>query len=305
MLWRSPMTTRDESIDIAVNDQRIAGTLVTPDTLIPGVLFVHGWGGSQEKYLERARQIAALGCVCLTFNLRGHGDTEPQHETVTREDNLRDLMAAYDVLARQPIVDRASIAAVGSSYGGYLAAILTSLRPVRWLALRVPALYRDEDWSLPKQQLKKYGLAAYRRLAISPYENRALGACAGFRGTDRRVGARRHHPASGDRQLHGGVRAGAFAHLPGDRRRRPRLVGRALAAGVHDAAGHLGDRDGAGRPRGRRRSRNFGAPESEGANGSESQLRLAGAREPGVVQRSERGEQNSALQMHGRPKGPQ
>ena len=75
------MTTRDEAIDIMVDDQRIAGTLVT---LIPGVLFVHGWGGSQEKYLARARQIAALGCVCLTFNLRGHAETEPQHETVTR-----------------------------------------------------------------------------------------------------------------------------------------------------------------------------------------------------------------------------
>jgi pimeloyl-ACP methyl ester carboxylesterase len=176
------MTTRDEAIDITVDDQRIAGTLVTPNTLIPGVLFVHGWGGSQEKYLARARQIAALGCICLTFNLRGHAETEPQHETVTREDNVRDLIAAYDVLARQPMVDKSSIAVVGSSYGAYLAAILTELRPVRWLALRVPALYKDEDWSLPKQQLKKYGLAAYRRLAISPDENRALGACATFRG---------------------------------------------------------------------------------------------------------------------------
>ena len=111
------MTTRDESIDIVVDDQQIAGTLVRPGTLIPGVLFVHGWGGSQEKYLARARQIAALGCVCLTFNLRGHAETEPQHETVTREDDLRDLLAAYDVLARHPLIDKASIAVVGSSYG--------------------------------------------------------------------------------------------------------------------------------------------------------------------------------------------
>src|SRR3954466_1069954 len=176
------MATHDDEIDIAVDGQHLAGTLVSPAPLIPGVLFVHGWGGSPEKYLARARQVAALGCVCLTFNLRGHAETEPQHETVTREDNLRDLLAAYDMLAGQPMVDRASIAVVGSSYGAYLAAILTSLRPVRWLALRVPALYKDEDWALPKQQLKKYGLAAYRRLAISPDENRALGACAAFRG---------------------------------------------------------------------------------------------------------------------------
>ena len=38
-----------------------SGTLVTPATVVPGVLFLHGWGGSQEQYLARAREIAALG----------------------------------------------------------------------------------------------------------------------------------------------------------------------------------------------------------------------------------------------------
>ena len=66
------MTTRDDLIEIPVgDDQHIAGTLVTPGTMSPGVLFVHGWGGNQEQYLARAREIAALGCVCLTFDLRG------------------------------------------------------------------------------------------------------------------------------------------------------------------------------------------------------------------------------------------
>src|SRR5215210_6926455 len=164
MPWWSPMTTRDEAIDIRVDGQRIAGTLVTPDTLVPGVLFVHGWGGSQEKYLARARQIAALGCVCLTFNLRGHAETEPQHETVPRKDNLRDLLAAYDLLTGHSLVDKSSIAVVGSRYGAYLAAILTELRPVRWLALRVPALYRDEDWSpqAAAEEVRAGGLPAAR-----------------------------------------------------------------------------------------------------------------------------------------------
>ncbi|WP_201832770.1 alpha/beta hydrolase family protein [Microvirga zambiensis] len=176
------MTTHDKRIDILVDDQRIYGTLLTPTTVIPGVLFLHGWGGSQEQYLARAREIAALGCVCLTVDLRGHAETEVQKETVTREDNLRDALAAYDTLAGYRAVDKMAIAVVGSSYGGYLAAILSSRRPVRWLGLRVPALYRDEDWSLPKQQLKKYGLADYRRGRVEPDQNRALSACAAFRG---------------------------------------------------------------------------------------------------------------------------
>ena len=76
------------------------------DTLIPGVLFVHGWGGSQQQYLARAREVAALGCICLTFDLRGHARTQSRYETVSREDNLRDVLAAHDVLVAQRGVDR-------------------------------------------------------------------------------------------------------------------------------------------------------------------------------------------------------
>jgi pimeloyl-ACP methyl ester carboxylesterase len=177
------MATRDEIVGIPVDGERIAGTLVVPDTLIPGVLFVHGWGGSHQQYITRAREMAALGCICLVFDLRGHAETHSQKERVSREDNLRDVVAAYDLLARRPGVDRSAIAVVGSSYGGYLAAILTSLRPVKWLALRVPALYKDSEWEVPKHQLRRtQDLDAYRRLPVRPEESRALRACAAFAG---------------------------------------------------------------------------------------------------------------------------
>ena len=176
------MSTRDHRITIAVGSEHIAGTIVTPDTVVPGILFLHGWGGSQEHYLARAREIAALGCVSLTVDLRGHADKAHQRETVTRDDNLKDALAAYDALASQKLVDPTSIAVVGSSYGGYLAAILTTERPVRWLALRVPALYMDEDWNVPKQSLDREALRAYRSREVPPSENRALAACAAFKG---------------------------------------------------------------------------------------------------------------------------
>jgi dienelactone hydrolase len=177
------MTTRDQIIDIAVGDGHIAGTLVTPAKLVAGVLFVHGWGGSQEQYLARARAIAGLGCVCLTFDLSGHAKTRPQYETVSREHNLRDVLAAYDVLAAHPSVDPAAIAVVGSSYGGYLAAILTSLRPLQWLTLRAPALYIDTGWEMPKLQLhKEHDLKAYRNSFVAAEDNRALRACAAYQG---------------------------------------------------------------------------------------------------------------------------
>src|SRR5436190_16367656 len=113
------MPTREQRVEIAVDARRIEGTVITPGQQIPGVLFVHGWGGSQEQYLTRAREVAALGSVCLTFDLGGHAGTQPQRETVSRESNLRDLLAAYDALAAHPDVDPGCMAVVGSSYGGY------------------------------------------------------------------------------------------------------------------------------------------------------------------------------------------
>jgi pimeloyl-ACP methyl ester carboxylesterase len=177
------MPTRDEPVYIRVEDEHILGTLITPGTLIPGVLFVHGWGGDQQQYVARARELAGLGCVCLTFDLRGHAQTRAQYETVSREESLRDILAAYDFLAFQHNVDSDSIAVVGSSYGGYLAALLTALRPVKWLALRVPALYKDSDWALPKQRLQReQDLGQYRLQPVRPEESRALQACTAFAG---------------------------------------------------------------------------------------------------------------------------
>ncbi|MGN8554753.1 UNVERIFIED_CONTAM: nitroreductase family protein, partial [Microbacterium sp. SLM126] len=94
-----------------------------------------------------------------------------------------DVLAAYDMLVRHPEVDRNAIAVVGSSYGGYLAAVLCELRPIRWLAFRAPALYMDEGWEVPKRQLHRdQDLVAYRRKVVAADTNRALRACTNFKG---------------------------------------------------------------------------------------------------------------------------
>jgi len=171
-----------DTITIA-SGQPLEGTLMAPTQEFPGVLFVHGWGGSQNQDLARAREAAGLGSICLAFDLRGHEPQSKMFHTVTRADNLADLVAAYDWLALRPGVDADSIAVVGVSYGGYLAALLTGLRRVRWLALRSPAIYKDEQWDAPKLELHvDADLPAFRRRRIEWQDNRALRACAAYAG---------------------------------------------------------------------------------------------------------------------------
>ena len=166
---------------LEIEDDRLSGRLVTPATGVPAVLFVHGWGGSQQRDTERAKALSQLGFVSFTFDLRGHGDSSNDLQSVTRQDGLHDLCLAYDFLAAQPQVDKSSIAVVGSSYGAYLATILTSFRFVRWLGLRVPALYRDKDWLMPKALLDRDDLTDYRSSLVAE-PNRALDACEKFAG---------------------------------------------------------------------------------------------------------------------------
>ncbi|WP_274424665.1 alpha/beta hydrolase family protein [Chelativorans sp. YIM 93263] len=173
---------RVKPLAFPVGKDSISARLVEPRTGVPGVLFVHGWAGSQERDTARARALSQFGFISLTFDLRGHGGSSNDIQEMTREDHLHDVCEAYDTLAKQPQVDPSSIAVVGSSYGGYLAGIALAQRPVRWLALRVPALYRDDDWGLPKAQLDKEDLAAYRRSLVTPDSNLALRHCSRFTG---------------------------------------------------------------------------------------------------------------------------
>jgi pimeloyl-ACP methyl ester carboxylesterase len=169
-------------IDVLVDKTTLSGTWHEPNRLIPGVLFVHGWGSNQGNNLQLARSISRLGCICFTFDLRGHAATSQLHGSVTPAENMADVLAAYDLLASHDSVDKDAIAVIGSSYGGYLAALLTTMRPVDWLILRVPALYRDSDWKKAKAKIDRQALNAYRDLYLEPDDNRALRACAQFRG---------------------------------------------------------------------------------------------------------------------------
>lgn len=144
------------------------------------VLFIHGWGGAQDANDVRlARQLVADGFHCLTFDLAGHGRSEGRVEDFTVGQFLVQVVAAYDRLAAgtPPYV-------CGSSFGAYLALLLSAQRPVAGLGLRVPANYPDEILNGPPvaTYIASGSPREWRSQPCGPAENRALAALASFAG---------------------------------------------------------------------------------------------------------------------------
>lgn len=147
------MKDLDLQVDGLMLKAELFDGVTTRDTR-PAVLLIHGWESAQDRMFSLAEELSHAGCVCLTVDLRGHGKSEGDHRVCSRKEFLRDVVAAYDLLVAQTDVDRDLVFAIGSSFGGYLAALLTAERPIRGVALRVPADYRDEgfDTSLYEQR---------------------------------------------------------------------------------------------------------------------------------------------------------
>jgi esterase/lipase len=114
---------------------------------------LHGWSSDRQGYSFRAEPLSKLGFICLTIDLRGHGESDGKLDEFSRANHLQDAISAYDFLTAQAGVDLENISVVGTSYGGNLAAMLASQRPVKNLVLRAPALYTNKDMDVPTAKL--------------------------------------------------------------------------------------------------------------------------------------------------------
>jgi len=93
----------------------------------PGVLVVHEWWGLNDYARAQARRIAEAGYVGFAIDMYGNGKstTHPQEAQGFMVDATKDpgvLAARFDAalaaLKRDPHVDPARIAAIGSCFGG-------------------------------------------------------------------------------------------------------------------------------------------------------------------------------------------
>jgi pimeloyl-ACP methyl ester carboxylesterase len=164
----------------SIGDTALQADMLQPPR--PGALFLHGWDGARSDMHGPMCEAAARGFRCVAPDLRGHGRSRAQRPEVTLRQMLDDTVVAHDLLLAAAGVESDALAVIGTSVGGWLAAVLSGMRPVRWLALRVPALYPDAWWDIPKDAFDRDALTAYRERGPVAATDRALHACARFEG---------------------------------------------------------------------------------------------------------------------------
>ena len=82
----------------------------SPDA--PGVVFAHGFGQTRRAWSASADLLAANGYQCITYDARGHGDSDWRGEVPYAWDQMRaDLLAIAETLPSPPVL-------IGASMGG-------------------------------------------------------------------------------------------------------------------------------------------------------------------------------------------
>lgn len=170
---------KNQKISFESSGEVVRGTLITDgkESIVPGFLLLHGWRGSEVGYVSIAEEmVRKFGVVCLTINLRGHGNSDgrARQEQYSRLQHLNDVKMACNFLATHPRVSYEQIGGFASSYGAYLLSMAASECNWRWLIFRAPALYPDRGFRTSKAVVVNDRLRRLRQSIVHPSKNRAL-----------------------------------------------------------------------------------------------------------------------------------
>lgn len=111
-----PKVQTDDGIHISY---RVLGT--GPSTL----LFMHGWAGSGAYFDETLSHLNLTGLRAVTFDLRGHGDSDKPESGYSDERFARDAFAVADAAGADDVV------VIGFSMSGRFAQYLSVMAPDR------------------------------------------------------------------------------------------------------------------------------------------------------------------------------
>jgi pimeloyl-ACP methyl ester carboxylesterase len=130
----------------------------------PAVILVHSWGGNAAKMLGNARKLHEAGIAVLTYDARGHGNSDGDGPITLRK-ITQDLQAAIDYLISRKDIRATQIGVIGHSMGG-AASIVGASTDSRIKAVVSSSSFADPV-ELTKGYLRKMHLPIWPYLPLS------------------------------------------------------------------------------------------------------------------------------------------
>jgi carboxymethylenebutenolidase len=133
----SPGLAGEQTVSFKSGDETVTGFLVTPEGKgpFPAVIVIHEWWGLNDWVKDQARAVAKEGYVALAVDLYRGKVTDKQEEAhqlmmgTPRDRALRDLKAAFNMLATRPDVRKDRIGVIGWCMGGMYSLALATEEP--------------------------------------------------------------------------------------------------------------------------------------------------------------------------------
>jgi dipeptidyl aminopeptidase/acylaminoacyl peptidase len=214
-----------QTVSFWSDGSRLQGDVFKPRDLepaqkLPGILLIHGWGGNRAN-LNRiyAPQLAGLGFVVMTFDLRSWGDSEGflltddalpamaesgevtikgQHlrSIVNPQKMLEDSRAALSWFVAEPNLQADNIGIWGTSLGGGLALVTAANdQRIKALVTQIGAVNNKANFSMIPDAMVNTWETQRARGQIAPYPG-PESAVAGFRGYPDLIAIKQYDPAA-------------------------------------------------------------------------------------------------------------
>ncbi len=140
----------EKKVEFKVGEDVLRGSLFTPegDGPFPSVIFFHGSGSKGETYFELAKLLSENGILAFAFNFRGCGISDGKFGELTIGEGEDDARESLKLFLSQNNIDRNRLGICGSSYGGFLAALISLDYNFKSMILSVPASFPPSSMSL-------------------------------------------------------------------------------------------------------------------------------------------------------------
>ena len=146
------------------------------------LLVLPGFTSSKKNYEPLVSAIVEkTGTSALVIDYSGHGESPFDIQDITILENFSEVVRAYDWI-KDKYPERA-IDVMGTSYGGFFAAKLPSVREIRKMILRVPANYDPKDLYTPWRKLDREQIRNEYRVDPKNFtDHPVLAEAANFKG---------------------------------------------------------------------------------------------------------------------------